>query len=164
MTETTATVAAETPVRLPRRALAGIVSNIDRTVVGNMPVVLASLLTTYQGKENVYSLMISGAVIDTVNDLLVEGAPARFYGEIGCEYVTVLGPDLTKRTLTREALKVEKAAAPAKTAAPKAKRVMSDKQREAWNSIILPSLMAGRARKAAERAAAQGTQGEEVAA
>ena len=163
MTETTATVAAETPVRLPRRALAGILSNIDRTVVGDMPVVLASLITTYQGKENVYSLMISGAVIDSVNDLLVEGETARFYGEIGSEYVTVLGPDLTKRTLTREALKADKAA-PAKTAAPKAKRVMSDKQREAWNSIILPSLMAGRARKAAERAAAQGTQGEEVAA
>ena len=52
-------------------------------------------------------------------------------------------------------------------AAPKAakpKRQMSEKQMAAWNSIILPSLQAGRARKAAERAAAAAEVAEPVAA
>lgn len=38
-------------------------------------------------------------------------------------------------------------------AAPKAKRPMSDKQALVWNTVIRPSLEAGRARKAAERLA-----------
>jgi hypothetical protein len=39
--------------------------------------------------------------------------------------------------------------------APKAKRAMTPAQMNAWNTIILPKLQAGRAAKAAERAAAK---------
>jgi hypothetical protein len=53
--------------------------------------------------------------------------------------------------------KARAAAGETVVAAPKAakpKRVMSEKQMIAWNTIILPKLQAGRAAKAAERAAA----------
>ena len=48
--------------------------------------------------------------------------------------------------------------------AAKPKRQMSEKQMIAWNTVILPSLQAGRARKAAERAAAAEVNAEPVAA
>ena len=152
MIETAATVVAETPVRLPRRALAGVLSNIQRETLDTGTIVLASLTSTFRGVETTRTLSISGPAVESVDHLLVEGASARFYAELGQEYDTVIGPDLTKRTLAREALKAQAAETPA----PKAKRPVSDKQRENGRRFfagIRAKAEANRQAKLAEQAA-----------
>ena len=152
MTETAVTETVVT--RTNKRAFAGVISNIETVPVGETAVTLASLTTTYLGKERVYSLSIDADVLPRIQDMMVEGTAVRLYGEQLPEFIRVIGPDQTKRTLAREAAKFEMPAAPAPKAA-KPKRVMTEAQRNAWNTIILPKMQEGRARKAAERAAAE---------
>ncbi len=147
MTETVATVA-----RLPRRAFGGILSNLVLGMTDGVPVATATLTTVFQDKTTIRSLTASGDVVARVQEagLLVEGEVVKFYGEVGETAVTVLGPDLTKRTLARQAAK---SAAPAK--ADKPKRPQTEAQKKAWREQILPKLRAGRARKAADGETAQ---------
>ncbi len=65
---------------------------------------------------------------------------------------------LSQKIAIRRAIQARKVAT-VETAAPapkvgKPKRVMTENQAQAWNTRILPRLQAGRARKAAEKAAA----------
>ena len=153
MTETLATVATETTARRQRRALSGVILNIDRMTLGNGDIVLASLTTVNKGIETVRTLSISGPALETTADLLVEGASVRFYAELGADYVTVIGPDLTKRTLARAAAQAERPAAPV---APKAKRVLSPAQQanaKRFFADIRAKAQANREARLAEQAA-----------
>ncbi len=157
MTETTvATVVATETVaaRLPRRALAGVLSNIERQPLGEGEIVFASLATTYKGIETIRTLAVSGEALATVDHLLVEGDYARFYGEIGEAYVTVIGPDLTKRTMAREAAK-NAAPSPAPVTAKATKRPVSEKQREAGRKYFAMIRQKAAANRQARLAAGQ---------
>ncbi len=146
MTETTV-------ARLPRRAVAGVLSNLQRFEIDGLAVVSATLTTTFRDTTLVRGLKVAGEVIDRVEHLLEEGPVVRFYGEVNETDVLVLGPDLTKRTLAREAAARGEAPATAPAPAKAAKRPQTEAQKRAWAEVILPSLQAGRARKAAERQA-----------
>ncbi len=149
MTETTT-------ARLPRRAIAGVLSNLQRLTVDGIAIATATLTTTFQDKTVVRAITVPAVVLanGAVDHLLAEGPVVRFYAEVGDGVATIIGPDLTKRTLIREAsVTGETAVAPA--AKPRhAKRPRTEAQKRAWAEIILPKLQAGRARKAAEKAAA----------
>ena len=152
MTETATTVVETVTARAPRRAIAGILSNIQRETLDTGTIVLASLTSTFRGIETTRTLSISGPAVEGVDHLLVEGAYARFYAELGQDYDTVIGPDLTKRTLAREALK----ATTVETPAPKAKRPVSEKQRENGRRFfagVRAKAEANRQAKLAEQAA-----------
>lgn len=153
MTETTATVATEITARPLRRAISGVLSNIDRMTLDNGDIVLASLTTLYKGEERVRTLSISGPALEATADLLIEGASVRFYAELGADYVTVIGPDLTKRTLARVAAQAERPAAPA---TPRAKRVLSPAQQanaKRFFADIRAKAQANREARLAEQAA-----------
>lgn len=125
----TETVAAETvATRANKGTLAGVLANIDRVQVGDGEIVLASLITTYRGEEKVYSLMIQGEALAAVDEILIEGNFVRLYGEKGPQYAIIIGRDLTKRTLAREAAAA--AATTVASAKPRSeKQVASDR---AW--------------------------------
>lgn len=143
LAQTAAETVAETGIRVRDRVFSGVVSNVERMSLDSGEIVLASLKTVYRGEESVRTLSISGDAIGLVEDLLIEGGSARFWGRENGSYVTVIGRDLTKRTLTRQATPATKAQPTARTG------------NRYWNEVILPRLNAGKAKKAAERAAAQ---------
>ncbi len=131
--------------RSTRRALAGILSNIQQFTVDGVPVATATLTTTVRGTTTVREISAEGDVVARIAHLLAEGPVVRLYAEVADGVAVVLGPDLTARTLARQA----PASAPTPT-----KRPRTEAQTRAWREQILPRLQAGRARKAAEKAAA----------
>jgi len=147
----TETLAAQTvAVRSNKRAVAGVLSNIQHVPVGEKPVVLASLTVASTG--TIYTLMIQGEALERVSDVLNEGESVRFYGDVGPQYVTVIGFDLTKRTLARQA---GKATAETTDEAPKAKRLVSDRQRENGKAFFARVNATAKANREARLAARQ---------
>ncbi len=130
--------------RSTRRALAGILSNIQQFTVDGVPVATATLTTTVRGTTTVREISAEGDVVARIAHLLAEGPVVRLYAEVADGVAVVLGPDLTARTLARQA----PAGAPAPT-----KRPRTEAQKKAWAEVILPRLQAGRARAAAARQA-----------
>lgn len=139
-------------VKSQKKALSGTLSNIERIALDSGPIVFARLTTPYMGRENVRTLSISGDALARVEDLLVEGANVRLYGEEGPTYVTVIGRDLTKRTLAREASK-SASAAPVGVKLSKTGRPYTDKElanHKAYGERMAKARADAAARRAAE--------------
>ncbi len=149
-------IATQNAVRSPR-AFSGILSNIATTDLESGKLVLATLTTESRVGTTVRTLSISGEALERVQDVLVEGASVRLFGREGEAYVSIIGLDLTKRTLARQAAQVAtvETAAPVKTS--KSGRVYSAAEiasHKAYGERLRKGREAAAARRAAEADAA----------
>ena len=116
MTETRALTATDSTPALDfvaKRVRVGVLSNLEPREIDGQEIMLGTLTRTVKGVSVDETISVTGDALVAVRDLLVNGANVRLYGEIHADYVKVIGPDLTKRTLAREAARAEKRAQPA---------------------------------------------------
>lgn len=143
MTETRAlTATASTPAidYVAKRVRAGVLSNLEPREMDGQEIMVGTLSRTVKGVSVTETISVTGEALVAVRDLLVDGASVRLYGEIHADYVKVIGPDLTKRTLARQAARAEKPAQP----------VAVSKDRQAARRGVF--IARARARKAANAA------------
>ncbi len=156
---TVATVeTAAVAVRSPR-AFSGILSNIATTDLESGKLVLATLTTESRVGTTVRTLSISGEALERVQDVLVEGASVRLFGREGEAYVSIIGLDLTKRTLARQAAQVATAPASGVVTDKKTGRILSEREiasRKAYGERLRKGREAAAARRAAESMAVEG--------
>lgn len=105
----------------------------------------ATLSRDIRGVPTDAQITIPAEALPAVQSMLVEGEVVRFYGQTTETGFTVIGPDLTKRTLAKAAGTTD---AVATAPAAKPARVRTAKQDAAW-AAILEARKAGRAKKAA---------------
>jgi hypothetical protein len=144
MTEINAQIARRSP-----RAFAGIISNIETADLESGKLILATLTTKSRTGTAVRTLSISGEALARVEPVIFEGSDVRLYAQEGETYVTVIGLDLTKRTLARQ--ESETAIAPAQVEKPA--RVYSPAQiasHKAYGERLRKGREAAAARRAAE--------------
>lgn len=116
MTETRALTATDSTPALDfvaKRVSAGVLSGLEPREINGQEIMVGTLSRTVKGVNVAETISVTGEALVAVRDLLVNGASVRLYGEIHADYVKVIGPDLTKRTLARQAARTEKPAEPA---------------------------------------------------